>query len=124
MANINKESSAEKDARIQRLRQIRARRKENRREKKIAQIAQDPLLNKLLKEIDTNFTKAGFSVFSEVLQPKSSNLKNDFLAVNRDLTETLLSIYPSINVQLFGSAVTGLAFHGKLIKLYKYTKLL
>lgn len=108
--NVTDEVRQEK---IERMKLIRKRKKEAKKAKKLAEQPEEPHLKVLLAALETSFDGKEFEVLMKVVQPKVNELKAHFYRIRNDLRDALLRYYPAVDIKIFGSCVTDLAFNGK-----------
>lgn len=110
------ENDADKAARLEKLERmklLRKRKKENKQAKKLAAQPEEIHLKAILEALQTSFDGKEFEVLMRVLQPKINDLKANFYRVRSDLQDALLRYYPVVDIKVFGSCVTDMAFNGK-----------
>lgn len=113
-----KPTNADMKAKIERLKELRKRRKEKKRAKKLQDKPQDIHLNSVLKELETSFDGREFEVLIRVLQPSVNELKRIYYDVRTDLYSALTRYYPDVDIKIFGSCLTDLIFYSKITFLY------
>lgn len=102
---------------IERMKLLRKKKKEARAAKKLAAQPEEPHLTKVLEALETSFDGKEFEVLMRIVQPKLNDIKSSFYRIRADLQDALLRYYPQVDIQVFGSCVTDMAFNGKFLVL-------
>lgn len=98
---------------LERMKLLRKRKKEVKAAKKLAAQPEEPHLKTILAALESSFDGKEFEVLTKIVQPNINDLKSAFYRIRGDLKDALLRYYPVVDIKVFGSCVTDMAFNGE-----------